>query len=71
MGKKYQRMDGESLATFNQRCQQAENSLRGGRKKPRGGKKRRARFGKTTQQQRNADHIDGHDRDDLGESPDF
>lgn len=39
------------------------------RKRPRGGKKRAARFGRTSN--READRIDGYDRDDLGPSPDY
>jgi hypothetical protein len=69
MGKKYQRMQGESMEQFQRRCNEAETAAKqalGGR--PRGGRRRRARFGKSNA---NADHVDGYDRDDLGESPDY
>lgn len=74
MGKKYQRRNGESLADFNARCRASQPSRMTPERAKRGGftnslwrleERRRAA------EKRIADRIDGFDRDDLGESPDF
>jgi len=67
MGKKYTRLNGESMDAFRKRCNETEHALRGDR--PRGGAKRKKRF--TQPYNPTADVVDGLNRDDLGESPDY
>ena len=76
MGKKYTRLNGESMDAFRKRCNEAEHAnmlprtyeeifKRALDKKP----KRRKRF--TQPYNPTADVVDGLNRDDLGESPDY
>lgn len=70
MGKKYQRMNGESMPQFQARIAAAQAAERMAIPQP---IKRQRRKRNTSQSSwsRNADHVDGYDRDDLGESHDY
>lgn len=67
MGKRYKRMDHETMPQFNARCQVAELALKAP-PKPKKVRVKRAANGKFAKA---ADKVDGFDRDNLGESPDF
>ena len=70
MGRKYQRQNGENMLAFQQRCQEAEQLEKAARAVPKKPRHRSVRV-RYTAQQRNADKVDGYDRDNLGESPDY
>ena len=72
MGTKYQRQNGESMAAFRARCAAAEAAGKpaytpGPKRYPRGYR----RGAHKSDWERQADIVDGYNRDDLGESPDF
>lgn len=64
MGKTYQQRPHESLPDFRARCAKSEVAKRAPAKPVRVRSKPRVRTN------RNANRIDGFDRDDIGESPD-
>ena len=73
MGKRFTRQDGESMREFQDRCNRVlaeeakERAVLAGRTRPRRGGN--SRLGRADR--RAADRVDGYDRDDLGESPDY
>lgn len=70
MGVKYKRQNGETMEAFNARCRQAQTSESMARCRVsfKIGKRKRRIY---SEHDRVADRIDGYDRDDLGESPDY
>lgn len=72
MAKKYVRQNGESMQDFQARCraeqQAAGAGWQGERYAP---NKRKPRAVRQARSDRNADRIDGYDRDDLGLSADY
>jgi hypothetical protein len=68
MGKKYQRQNGESMPAFRARVAAAEAASKPA-SPPR--RRRHRHPDSSPSWQRYADRIDGYDRDDMGESPDY
>ena len=71
MGQKYQRQNGESLPAFRERVGAAESAERQTRESLGYRHKRFKQQERALRRDREADRVDGFDRDDLGESPDY
>ena len=72
MGKRFTRLDGESMPQFQARIAAVQSAERVVRVAVRYRRKRFTQQAQTLRvDQRNADHVDGYDRDDIGLSPDY
>lgn len=73
MGKRFVRQNGESMLAFRERIAAVQSAERAQREALvyRGRRFRAQREALRSQSDRVADRIDGFDRDDLGESPDY